>query len=175
MLPYFMQSIILENQEEKAVLNNIQLVVYDFDGVMTDNRVILREDGLESVVVNRSDGLAVSIIKNMGIPQMIMSKEQNKVVETRARKLGIPVLKGIDNKQEVLIEHCRNKNISLSNVVYIGNDINDVEVMRIVGHPVCPQDAYPEVRAISKFVIPVNGGSGVVRALLNYIEKREEA
>lgn len=170
-----MQNIILENQEEKAVLNNIQLVVYDFDGVMTDNRVILREDGLESVVVNRSDGLAVSIIKNMGIPQMILSKEQNKVVETRARKLGIPVLKGIDNKQEVLIEYCRNKNIFLSNVVYIGNDINDVDVMRIVGHPICPQDAYPEVRAISKFVIPVNGGNGVVRALLNYIEKREEA
>lgn len=155
-------------------MTNIQLVVYDFDGVMTDNRVILREDGLESVVVNRSDGLAVNIIKNMGIPQMILSKEQNKVVETRARKLGIPVLKGIDNKQEALIEYCRNKNIFLSNVIYIGNDINDVDVMRIVGHPICPQDAYPEARAVSKFVIPVNGGNGVVRALLNYIEKPDE-
>ena len=70
-----MQNRILGNQEDKAVLKNIQLVVYDFDGVMTDNRVILREDGLESVVVNRSDGLAIGIIKSMGIPQMILSKE----------------------------------------------------------------------------------------------------
>lgn len=156
-------------------MKNIQLIVYDFDGVMTDNRVILREDGLESVVVNRSDGLAIGIIKSMGIPQMILSKEQNKVLEARARKLGIPVLQGIDNKKETLIECCRNKNIFLSNVVYIGNDINDVDVMRIVGYPICPQDAYPEARAVSKIVIPINGGSGVVRGLLNYIEKSEDA
>src|SRR3972149_11758096 len=130
---YFMTKKDLKKQTKVLFLKNIQLIVYDFDGVMTDNRVILREDGLESVVVNRSDGLAIGIIKSMGIPQMILSKEQNKVLEARARKLGIPVLQGIDNKKETLIECCRNKNIFLSNVVYIGNENNDVVVMRIVG------------------------------------------
>jgi YrbI family 3-deoxy-D-manno-octulosonate 8-phosphate phosphatase len=152
-------------------LKDIELIVYDFDGVMTDNRVILREDGLESVIVNRSDGLAVGIIKNRGILQMILSKEQNKVVETRARKLGIPVLKGIDNKKETLIAYCTEKNISLANVVYIGNDINDIEAMGIVAYPICPSDAYEEVKSVSKLVLDAPGGAGVVRELLKYIKK----
>jgi 3-deoxy-D-manno-octulosonate 8-phosphate phosphatase KdsC-like HAD superfamily phosphatase len=69
------------------VLNNIKLIVYDFDGVMTDNRVIVHEDGMESVIVNRADGLGVNLTKEIGIPQMILSAETNSVVEARARKL----------------------------------------------------------------------------------------
>ena len=69
------------------MLNNIKLIVYDFDGVMTDNRVIVHEDGMESVIVNRADGLGVNLTKEIGIPQMILSAETNSVVEARARKL----------------------------------------------------------------------------------------
>ena len=147
----------------------IQLIVYDFDGVMTDNKVILREDGLESVEVNRSDGLAVEIIKRMGIKQVILSKEKNKVVTARATKLGIPVIQGIDNKREILLSYCSERRLSLENVVYIGNDINDVGPMSVVGYPVCPLDAYEEVREISKIVLEVKGGDGVVRDFLKYI------
>lgn len=161
-------------QNHSLALKNIQLIVYDFDGVMTDNKVIVREDGLESVVVNRSDGLAIEMIKSMGIKQIILSKEKNRVVEMRAKKLGISVIKGINNKKETLISYCKEENIQLNGVVYIGNDINDIEAMRIIGYPMCPQDAYPETKAVAKFVIPVNGGNGVVRSLLNYIGKREE-
>lgn len=153
---------------------DIKLIVYDFDGVMTDNKVILREDGLESVIVNRSDGLAIEIIKEMGILQMILSKENNKVVGSRASKLNISVLQGIHDKKNMLTQYCMEHSIALENVVYIGNDINDVEAMRIVGYPLCPQDAYPEAKAVAKVVLPVSGGSGVVRALLNYIRKHEE-
>lgn len=170
-----MRNKILKKNDNKPVLNKVQLIVYDFDGVMTDNKVIFREDGLESVIVDRSDGLAVEIIKKMGIRQLILSKENNKVVVSRANKLNIPVLQGIQDKKDILSQYCMKHLIALKNVVYIGNDINDVEVMRIVGYPLCPQDAYPETKAVAKFVIPVNGGSGVVRALLNYIGKREEA
>lgn len=152
----------------------IKLIVYDFDGVMTNNSVILREDGLESVIVNRSDGLAVEIIKKMGIQQLILSKENNKVVASRAKKLNIPVLHGIDNKKDALSKYCKEHDIDMGSVVYIGNDINDVEVMRTVGFPLCPQDAYAEVKAVSKFIIPEVGGSGVVRELLNYIKLHEE-
>jgi len=156
-------------------VKEIDLIVYDFDGVMTDNKVIVREDGLESVSVNRSDGLAVEKIKKMEVRQLILSKEQNRVVEIRARKLDIPVLQGVNNKNDILRQYCMENSIDLSKVVYVGNDINDVDVMRIVGHPFCPQDAYLEARKIAKFVIPVNGGDGVVRELLNYIKECQEA
>lgn len=156
-------------------LEEIRLIVYDFDGVMTDNKVILHEDGFESVIVNRSDGLAVEMIKKLGIRQLILSKENNRVVVSRANKLNIPVLHGIDNKKDILSQYCIENSIALENVVYIGNDINDVEVMQVIGYPICPKDAYPEVRAVAKFVIHVNGGDGVVRELLKYIEKRQEA
>jgi 3-deoxy-D-manno-octulosonate 8-phosphate phosphatase (KDO 8-P phosphatase) len=155
-------------------LNNIKLIVYDFDGVMTDNKVVLREDGMESVVVNRADGLAIALIKKMDIPQIILSTETNRVVETRARKLGIPVIKGADNKRDVLLTYCMEENILLEKVVYVGNDVNDLEVMRIVGHPVCPADAYEEIREISKIILSVAGGQGVIRDLLKYITERED-
>ncbi len=154
--------------------NNISLIVYDFDGVMTNNTVIVSECGFESVIVNRSDGLAVEIIKSKGIPQLILSKEKNKVVATRAAKLGIPVLHGIDDKKTILQNYCKCHSIDLNKVVYIGNDLNDVPVMSVVGHPMTPQDAYIEAKTIATFIIPVTGGNGVIRELLNHI-KFEEA
>lgn len=150
---------------------SVSLIVYDFDGVMTDNKVILREDGIESVIVNRSDGLAVEIIKKMGIQQLILSKEKNKVVISRAKKLNIPVLHGINNKKDILNQFCNMHSIDLKKVVYVGNDINDIDAMSIVGFPVCPLDAYEEIKNISKIVLGVSGGNGVVRDLLKYIKQ----
>lgn len=158
-------------RKTKFNCSDISLIAYDFDGVMTDNKVILREDGLESVVVNRSDGLAIGIIKGLGIMQLIISKEKNKVVVQRAKKLKIPVLHGIDDKKTALEDYCKKYSIHLDAVIYVGNDINDIDVMKAVGYPMCPADAYDEVKAISKYIIPVNGGNGVIRNLLNYIFK----
>jgi len=152
-------------------LEDIALVVYDFDGVMTDNRVILSEDGKESVIVNRSDGLAVTILKNMGVRQLILSKEKNSIVSARANKLGLPVLQGIDNKELILQRYCQENNLPIDKVVFVGNDLNDICLMRIVGFPLCPADAYPEVKIESKFIIAANGGCGVVRELLNHLRK----
>lgn len=150
---------------------DIELIVYDFDGVLTDNRVILSEDGLESVIVNRADGLAIGIIKKLGIKQIILSTEMNRVVETRARKLDIPVIKGIDNKKEILISYCKDNNVQFENVVYIGNDINDLDAMKMIGYPICPVDACNEIKGISKIILDVSGGAGVVRDLLKYVGK----
>jgi YrbI family 3-deoxy-D-manno-octulosonate 8-phosphate phosphatase len=152
------------------LVKNIRLIVYDFDGVMTDNRVILREDGLESVVVNRQDGLAVSALKRLGLPQVIISTEANKVVSARARKLGIDVLQGVSDKNEILKRYCRRKNVPLKDVVYVGNDLNDLEAMRSVGHPVCPSDACKEIRSLAQIVLGAKGGEGVVRKLLDCIK-----
>ena len=149
--------------------NKIGLIVYDFDGVMTDNKVILSEDGKESVIVSRADGLSVSIINKMGIKQLILSKERNKVVTVRARKLGIPVLQGVDDKVQMLRDYCKKIQVPLDSVLFIGNDINDIGLMEVVGYPLCPKDAYAQVKKIVIFVIPENGGNGVVRELLNHI------
>jgi YrbI family 3-deoxy-D-manno-octulosonate 8-phosphate phosphatase len=160
-----------KKQRQKFLLNDIQLIVYDFDGVLTDNKVILREDGLESVIVNRSDGLAINIIKGIGIKQIIVTTETNKVVEIRAIKLDIPIIKGVNKKKESIISFCNKNNIKLNKVIYIGNDINDLEIMRIVGYPICPSDAYEEVKRISKIILKSKGGSGVVREILKYIKR----
>lgn len=150
---------------------NIALIVYDFDGVMTDNKVIVSEDGKESVIVNRSDGLAVSILKDMGIRQLILSREKNPVVAARARKLDLPVLQGILEKETILKRYCLEEKIPIDKVVFIGNDVNDVNLLRLVGYPLCPRDAYAEAKEVAKYIIPVDGGNGVVRAMLNHIIK----
>lgn len=153
---------------------DISLIVYDFDGVMTNNKVILSEDGLESVVVNRSDGLAVEIFKNNNFPQLIISKERNKIVSVRAKKLGIPLLQSIDNKKVTLESYCSEKCIDLNKVIFVGNELNDLSVMCAVGHPVAPCDACKEVRDIAELVVAVEGGNGVVRELLNHFDLKRE-
>jgi len=143
---YFMETRILRDDHPKPALRNVQLIVYDFDGVLTDNKVILREDGIESVVVNRSDGLAIEEIKGMGIKQIILSQEKNMVVQTRARKLDIPVVQGVYNKEKTLRSYCSKNKIPMTEVAYIGNEINDIGAMRMVGYPVCPWDVCDELK-----------------------------
>lgn len=143
--------------------NDIDLIVYDFDGVMTDNRVLVLDDGREAVFCNRSDGLAIAKIRAAGIPQLILSTETNNVVAARAAKLGLEVLHGVDDKKTVLARYCAAHGYSLDRVVFIGNDINDLDVMKAVGMPLCPSDAHETIRAEAS-VIGRKGGEGVIRA-----------
>lgn len=143
----------------------IELIVYDFDGVMTNNKVLVNEMGIESVFVNRSDGYAVSQIKKMGITQIILSTEKNNVVVKRGEKLDIEVLYGIDDKKRALIRYCKDNNIELEKVMFIGNDLNDYECMKIVGVKGCPADAENEIIEISDWISKRNGGDGVIREL----------
>ena len=92
-------------------MNNIKLIVYDFDGVMTDNRVYINESGIETVCVSRADGLGISEIKKLGIEQIIISTEKNTVVSARAKKLDIPFMQGINNKKKKLLFLERVQNI----------------------------------------------------------------
>ena len=142
---------------------NIHLIVYDFDGIMTDNRAIVLQDGTEAVTVNRADGLGVDYLRKAGIPQLILSTESNPVVQARGRKLKIDVVQNCGNKKEALIEICSENGYDISKVVFIGNDLNDLEVMKIVGYPVAPADAHPSVLEIALFVTEAKGGEGVIR------------
>lgn len=169
---YFMQKM-LSLEKSKVSCREIDLIIYDFDGVMTNNRVIVDQEGREEVVTNRSDGLAVSLIKKLGIRQIIVSTESNPVVAKRAEKIGIPVYHDIANKKECVLRFCKEQKIDLKRVMYVGNDVNDREAMRAVGWPACPQDAHEDIQRISKIVIQKVGGSGVVRELLDLLTKKE--
>ena len=148
---------------------DIDLVVYDFDGVMTDNRVIIFQNGTEAVVVNRADGLGVDLIRSLKIPQLILSTETNPVVKARAAKLSLELIASCNSKKDALMNFCEQNSYDLQKVVFVGNDVNDLEVMKIVGFPVAPSDAYPEIKSIAKLVTKAKGGEGIIRELWDYI------
>ena len=151
----------------------LELIVYDFDGVMTNNKVYLSQNGNETVQVNRADGLGVSEIKILGIEQIIISTETNPVVTTRANKLGINCLQGVENKKEALNKYCKKNDLDLKNVAYVGNDINDKEAMEIVGFTFCPVDAHGSIKKISNHILDTKGGNGVIRELLDFINNKK--
>jgi N-acylneuraminate cytidylyltransferase len=145
------------------------LIVFDFDGVFTDNRVLVDEDGKESVFCDRGDGLALGWLRGSGLRGLILSKEKNKVVEARARKVGLSVAHGIDGKREFLEAWCRKEGVAPADVVFMGNDLNDLECFDFVGCAVAPADAVPEVLAAADIVLGRNGGRGAIRELVEMI------
>jgi len=145
--------------------DKIDLLVYDFDGVMTDNRVYVAQDGMESVSCNRGDGMGVAMLKRAGINQIILSTEVNPVVRQRAAKLGIPVISASEDKRKSLCEYGERHGLDLKRVLYVGNDTNDLEVVRVVGFTVCPSDAHPEIQRLARWRTKACGGGGVIREL----------
>ena|SRR5579862_7094840 len=143
---------------------DIDLVVFDFDGVLTDNRVLVFDDGHEAVFCNRSDGIAFELFRAYQVPVLILSKEKNPVVAARAAKLRVPAIQGIDDKKTALREYCAAQQITPERVLYVGNDLNDLSVMRIVGHPFCPADSHPAILSFSRR-LQSRGGEGVAREI----------
>lgn len=152
----------------KKRLKQIKLAVFDFDGVMTDDTIYLDQLGHEMVRVSRADGLAVNILKNRGLSLLILSTETNQVVEKRAEKLKIPVLHGIADKATALKQYAFDNGIDLQQTLYVGNDLNDIEVMKIVGVSVSPSNANKAVRKISTIKLKTPGGYGAIRELADF-------
>ena len=156
-------------------MNSIKLLVYDFDGVMTDNKVFVDQNGNEMVQVSRADGLGIAEIRKLGIQQMILSTETNSVVSARANKLDLFCLQGVDNKAQALTDYCENNQTPLNDVAYVGNDINDLAVMKLVGVTFCPADAHVSIKEISQYILESKGGEGVAREIFDLLtQKRGE-
>ena len=155
-------------------MNSIILIVYDFDGVMTDNKVYVDQNGNEMVQVSRADGLGVEGIRKLGLQQIILSTETNPVVAARAKKLDLFCIQGVNNKVQALVDYCENLQIELSNVAYVGNDINDLEVMKIVGTTLCPADAHVYIKEISKYILESKGGEGVSREIFDQLTQTQK-
>jgi len=152
-----------------SVLKDIRIVIFDFDGVFTDNTVYVFEDGREAVRCNRADGLGLKRLKDIGLDAMILSTETNPVVLARAEKLGIKCVQGVSNKYEKLNQIIKDKGIELLQVAYVGNDINDSECLRAVGLPIVVADAFDEVKKLGAYVTKANGGDGAVREVCDWI------
>ncbi len=148
---------------------NPKIIVSDFDGVMTDNQVWINENGEETVMVSRADGMGIEMLRSCGIEVIIMSTETNAVVSARAKKLKIPVLQAVKDKGITLKKYCDERNINLSDVMYVGNDINDLPALKIAGYKVVPNDAYKQVKDIADVVLRTNGGQGVLREIAEII------
>jgi N-acylneuraminate cytidylyltransferase len=152
-----------------TVPHGVRAVVTDFDGVHTDDHALVGEDGAESVLVSRSDGYGVGLLRAAGMPFLILSKERNPVVAARAAKLGVEVLQAIDDKATALTAWAEERGIDLADMVYVGNDVNDLACLELVGWPVAVADARPEVIAASRLVLANRGGHGAIRELADML------
>jgi YrbI family 3-deoxy-D-manno-octulosonate 8-phosphate phosphatase len=144
---------------------DVDAVVTDFDGVHTDDTVTVTETGVEAVRVSRSDGMGVARLRAADIPVLILSTERNPVVGVRGQKLRVEVLQGVDDKAATLRAWADAACIPLSRIAYLGNDVNDVSAMDIVGWPVAVGDADPVVLSAARVVLDRHGGDGAVREL----------
>ena len=154
---------------ESPVRIPVRAVVTDFDGVHTDDTAIIDADGGERVRVSREDGMGVSLLRRAGVPMLILSTEVNPVVRARADKLRVPVLHGIADKEAALRQWAQEQDVALADVAYLGNDVNDLPAMRIVGWPVAVANAHPLVRAEARVVLGRRGGEGAVRELVERV------
>ncbi|HEX2304624.1 MAG TPA: haloacid dehalogenase [Gaiella sp.] len=150
-------------------LRAVGLVVFDFDGVFTDNRVWVSESGEESVACWRGDGIGLRRLDEAGVAYLIVSTEPNPVVSRRAEKLRARTFHGVDDKLQVVREEAARAGLELEAVVYVGNDVNDVACLGAVGLPVVPADASPEVVPLARWVLERRGGRGCVRELCDAV------
>ncbi len=147
----------------------IRLLILDFDGVLTDNRVWVDENGHEMVAANRSDSLGINMLRQAGVEAMVVSKETNPVVTARCRKMNIACIQGEDDKQTALQKLLADRQLDPAQVVYLGNDINDLPCFPLVGWAVAVADALPEVTRSADYVLSRAGGHAAVRELCDLI------
>jgi YrbI family 3-deoxy-D-manno-octulosonate 8-phosphate phosphatase len=150
-------------------LRSVRLLVLDCDGVLTDNRVSVSDDGRESVSFSRADGFGLARLGEAGVKIAVLSKETSPVVSARCRKLNILCIQGCDDKLPRLQELAKEAGYGSSEVAYVGNDLNDLECLQWVGLPIAVSDAVPEVRRAATFVTQRAGGQDAVREVCDLI------
>ena len=160
------------NKNYKEILAHITTFIFDVDGVLTDSSVHVTESGEMLRIMNIRDGFAMKAALESGYNVCIISGGNNEGVRIRLRNLGITDIHlASPNKVETFKEYTELYTIKPENVLYMGDDIPDFHVMQLVGLPTCPQDASPEIKAISKYISHKNGGKGAVREVIEQVMK----
>lgn len=155
----------------KDTIRGIRLVVFDFDGVFTDDRVYVLQDGTEAVCCFRGDGIGLQKLERLGIGTAIISTESNPVVSARARKLKIRCIQDCRDKRTVLEDLAGELGISLAEVAFVGNDINDRSCLSCVGLPIVVKNAHPDVIRYAHYQTETAGGHGAVREVCDLFEQ----
>jgi N-acylneuraminate cytidylyltransferase len=162
----------LNEFKKKIFISNVSAIVFDFDGVLTNNKVYVSEKGEETVRCDRGDGFTFELLKKLGLKIFILSSEKNSVVKMRAKKLNIDLIYGSKNKKNDLKELCKKHSLDLKKLVYVGNDINDLEAMKVCGFSFAVADAVKEIKKVADFVLESKGGEMVAREIFNnFIER----
>jgi YrbI family 3-deoxy-D-manno-octulosonate 8-phosphate phosphatase len=148
-----------------------KIIITDFDGCLTDDRVWLNKWGQEFVAANRKDGLAVNRLKKLGILTVIASTEKNKVVKARGKKMGVEVLQGLSDKAKAIDEYLIKNKLAWEDSWYIGNDVNDLGAISKAMFSICPSDAVEIVINTVDYVLKTKGGFGILSEIVTELEK----
>ena len=159
------------------MLNSIHTIVFDFDGVFTDNFVYTDSTGIEQVRTSRSDSYGLSNFRefcsanSLSIEMFILSTETDSVVTQRALKLGLNCHAGISNKKEFLSNYLASRNLqNKQGLVFLGNDLNDLECIEMAQFSFCPSDAHETVRKAVTHPLNPQGGNGFIREALELLQ-----
>jgi 3-deoxy-D-manno-octulosonate 8-phosphate phosphatase (KDO 8-P phosphatase) len=157
--------------ESSDVAAGVRMVVFDFDGVFTDNAVWSDAHGGEWVRCSRGDGLGLRKLEQLGIRLWVLSTEVHQVVSRRCEKLQISCRQGLPDKRQELEKLAAELQVALGQVVYVGNDINDLGCLRAAGIPIVVNDAHPDVYADARYRTRLPGGHGAVREVCDWIAR----
>ncbi|MEE8429276.1 MAG: HAD hydrolase family protein [Gammaproteobacteria bacterium] len=155
----------------QEIIHNIRLIAFDFDGVFTDDMVYVFQDGTEAVRCFRGDGIGLQKLKRLGIDAVIVSTESNPVVSTRARKLKIRCVQDCQDKRAILERLAGELGITLAEVAFVGNDINDLSSLQCVGLPIVVGNAHQDVVSAALYQTKSLGGHGAVREVCELFEQ----
>ncbi|MGE3978000.1 MAG: KdsC family phosphatase [Nitrospira sp.] len=159
-----------QQKPARSLLREIRLFAADVDGVLTDAGMYYSESGDEWKKFNTRDGMGIKLLQKAGLITAIVTQERTRLVARRAEKLAIPELhQGVMDKLSVIRDMATRHGISLRQVAYIGDDINDIETLKAVGLSAAPADGLPQVLEIVNYVCRQKGGEGAVRELAEMI------
>ncbi len=147
-----------------------EAVVFDFDGVFTDNKVYVDQDGVEMVRCDRGDGWGLARLAEAGVRIAVLSSEKNPVVGARCRKLNLECIQNLGTgKDAAFQEWCRRNNINPGNIIYVGNDENDLGCLAQAGFGLVPADAHETAKHVASHILHLRGGEGAVREVCDMI------
>jgi len=170
---YMINRNITKNMTNKKIIEKcekIKIIISDVDGVLTDGGMYYSKNGEELKKFNTRDGMAIELLQRRKIPVILMTKENSKIVLQRAKKIKIvKSYLGVDKKEGKLPEICKNFKVKLENIAYIGDDINDLEIMKKVGFSATPKNGVEQIKTKSHYICKLNGGEGVLREVAELI------
>lgn len=152
--------------------NNITGIAFDFDGVFTNNKVLILENGYEGVICDRSDGMGIELLNSLNIPMIVISSEKNKVLSKRCNKLNIPFKHAVKNKIKFLADWINTNKVDRNGLIYVGNDINDIECLQYSACGICVADSHMNAKNNSDIVLSKSGGNGALRELSDLIRRK---